>query len=242
MQIRIDVDGIVGNRIDPPYRSVEIDLDDARTDPPRWTDDRLCFVSHHCEPLEAARFEDQRTRYEAELHSLLWTQLGADQVFVFDHTLRAEDSGARPPSYHVHCDYNARSAQKRLVALRGEAEARRWAGDRFAIVNVWRPLSHPVSRAPIGFVRPASVSSSDWLDVDIVFADRVGQVRGLRHNPGHRWVLWPTMALDEAAVFATYANVGVDGVAHAAVELLDPPTDAPPRRSIESRAFVRWAR
>ncbi|MGH1346389.1 MAG: hypothetical protein ACRBN8_32780 [Nannocystales bacterium] len=31
----------------------------------------------------------------------------AEEVVVFDHTLRAEGGGMRPPSFHVHCDDNA---------------------------------------------------------------------------------------------------------------------------------------
>ncbi len=124
--------------------------------------------------------------------------------------------------------------------MTGEREAQRWHAGPFAVVNVWRPLAHPIQRAPIGFVRPGSVEPGDWLDVDIVFPDRRGQVRGLRYNPAHQWLVWPTMTVDEAAIFATYANEGVNGIAHAAVELLDAPPEAMPRQSIESRAFVRW--
>ena len=140
----------------------------------------------------------------------------------------------------MHCDYNAWSAHTRLSALLGEDASARWSNDHFAVVNVWRPLGEPVQRDPIGFVRPESVEPADWLDVDIVFPHRKGQVRGLRHAPGHRWIVMPKMAPTQAAVFATYVSDGVDGIAHAAVELPDAPVDAPVRRSLESRAFVRW--
>ncbi len=239
-EILIDVDGILGNRVDPPYSAVDVELEDGRITPPTWNEDRLVFVSAPRDPLRAATFDDERDAYEAQLRALLRTQLGATEVVVFDHTLRAEDGGFRPPSYHVHCDYNAWSARTRLQALLGRETAAGWSEGHFAVVNVWRPLGGPVVRAPIGFVRPCSVDPSDWLDVDIVFPDRRGQVRGLRHDPAHRWVYLPRMDLDEAAVFATYVSEGIDGIAHAAVELDSIPANAPPRHSIESRAFVRW--
>ncbi|MEM6991672.1 MAG: CmcJ/NvfI family oxidoreductase [Myxococcota bacterium] len=239
-QILIDSGGVSGNRIDPPYRAVEIALEDARIDPPTWSRDRLQFSSAPSVCLETGAFDRVRDDYEAELITLLRRQLAASEIVIFDHTHRSEVEGARPPSYHVHCDYNAWSARTRLSTLLGEDEARRWAQGPFGVVNVWRPREGPVQRAPIGFVRPHSVDAADWLDVDIVFPDRRGQIRGLRHDPAHRWLAMPQMRTDQVAIFATYHSEGIDGVPHAAVELLDGP-DAPPRRSIESRAFVRWA-
>ncbi len=248
-QILIDADGIAGNRIDPPYHWVDVALFDARRDPPSWQDDRLQFVEMPptelvtglATGLATDRFDALRDSYEIQLRGLLRTTLDATEVVVFDHTHRGPGAHARPPSHHVHCDYNAWSARTRLAALLGPATAEHWARGRFAVVNVWRPLSSPVQRDPIGFVRPRSVNPQDWLDVDIVFPDRRGQVRGLRHDPDHQWVYLPDMRTCDAAIFGTFVSEGIDGVAHAAVELRDGSGDAPARRSIESRAFVRWA-
>lgn len=154
--------------------------------------------------------------------------------------LRGGDPGARPPSHHVHCDYNASSAHKRMLELLGPERARQWMLGRYAIVNAWRPLVQPVERSPLGFVLPSSVASGDWVDVDIVFPDRRGQIRGLAWNPEHRWIYRDRMHPRETALFTVYASSGVTGVAHAAVELLEAPEDAPPRQSIESRMFVRF--
>jgi len=232
-RILIDAGGVVGNRIDPPYEWVDVRLHDARDDAPTWERDRVVFTGAPAVDLEAL------PEYEPRLRSLIAAQLEAEEVVVFDHTVRGPGAGARPPSHHVHCDYNAWSARTRMQTLLG-SRASSWADNEFAIVNVWRPIVETVHRDPIGFVLPRSVDPDDWLDVDIVFPDRKGQVRGLRHAPDHHWVTLPDMTPDQAAIFATYASAGIDGVAHAAVDLVDAPKDAPPRRSLESRAFVRW--
>ncbi len=243
-QILIDAGGVPGRRIDPDYQWMEVALENAR-DPgaaPSFADDGLCFVAAPACPVDPASFASQRAGYEAALIETLERELGAAEAVVFDHTIRAEDEGYRPPSYHVHCDYNANSAAQRLTDELGESRAALWQRGPFAVVNMWRPLAHPVQRAPLAFVRPSSVVASDWVDVDIVFPHRRGQIRGLAWSPAHRWVFLDRMQPDELAVFTVYANEGVAAVPHAAVQLGNAPENAPPRRSIESRLFVRFDR
>lgn len=242
-EILIDAGGVAGRRIDPDYRWVEVELADARVPElaPDFASEGLCFVVAPSCVGHPDAFAKLQAAYELELQALLERELGARECVVFDHTVRGElgESGTRPPSYHVHCDYNEHSAAKRLRELVGPDRAELWLGSRFAVVNVWRPLLAPVERAPIAFVRPASMAAQDWVDVDIVFPTRRGQIVGVAHNPGHRWVYLSAMRPAEVAVFCVYANTGVGGVAHAAVELVPTPLDARPRASLESRVFVR---
>ncbi len=241
-QILIDADGIRGNRIDPEYRWVEVELTNVRQDPraPTFADEGLCFVTAPSCLRAPEDFDARRSDYEDELCAMLETTLDAREVILFDHTLRGRGEGRRPPSFHVHCDYNAHSARKRMRERLGEERAATWSAGHFAVVNVWRPLLHPVERSPLGFVLPSSVAPRDWIEVDIVFPDRRGQVRGLRHAPDHRWIHLEHMRPDEAAIFTVYATHGVGGVPHAAIELVDGPEAARARQSIESRAFVRF--
>lgn len=241
-RILIDAGGVAGRRIDPEYRWVTVELCDARglESGPTFEEDGLCFVRGPTCLRGPAQFEGLRAEYEHELVRLLESRLGAREVVVFDHTIRVEGQGFRPPSYHVHCDYNAHSAAKRMVERLGEARAQQWQRGRFAIVNVWRPLGYAVERSPLGFVRPASMVADDWVEVDIIFPSRRGQIRGVAWNPAHRWVYLGGMQPLEAALFTVYANVGVVGVPHAAVELVGTPEHARPRQSVESRMFVRF--
>lgn len=246
-EILIDAGGVPGRRIDPDYVWREVELVDARVaeQAPSFAREGLCFVdAPSClerePPLTRAAFERLRPRYEAELAELLTRELGARASLIFDHTLRTESQHGegRPPSYHVHCDYNRYSASKRLRELLGAEQAARWLAGALAIVNVWRPLA-VVERAPIGFIRPRSMAPRDWVEVDIVFPDRRGQIRGVAYDPDHEWVWLSAMRPSEAALFTVYASHSVEGVAHAAVELVSEQPEARARRSVESRAFVR---
>ena len=241
--IQIDAGGLRGQRIDPRYREAEVELHDVRAEG-RITDfefgrDRLAFVDAPTCLDRPEALDTRREAYEAELCELLETHAGARELVIFDHTLRGPGAAARPPSHHIHCDYTAESATKRACELLGPERVASWLAGPFAIVNLWRPLVRPVTRDPIAFVDPATLDPEDWLRVDIVFPDRRGQVRGLRWRPTHRWVHLGAMRPSEVAIFAVYASAGIDGVAHGAVELLEPPGVGPPRLSIESRAFVR---
>jgi hypothetical protein len=240
-EILIDAGGVAGKRVDPSPCVREVELCDLRgvERRPSFASEGFAFV-HAPGPLSrASEFEAAGAEYERTLVELVETELDAEEVVVFDHTLRSEAEGARPPSHHVHCDYNERSARQRLLDFLGSARAAEWTRSRFALVNVWRPLEYPVERSPLGLVLPSSMSVEDWVDVDIVFPDRRGQVVGVLPDPAHRWVYLGGMRPDEAVIFTVYANTGVRGVAHSAVELLDAPASARPRKSIESRMFVR---
>ncbi|MCH9687757.1 MAG: hypothetical protein K0V04_40380 [Deltaproteobacteria bacterium] len=242
-RILIDADGVPGNRIDPEYHWMTVPLHDARApeDCPTFDRDGLRFVTAPTTLRSPEAFDEARPAYEIELRQLLSQQLGADEVVVFDHTLRTETNRFRPPSFHVHCDYTRRSADQRMLTLLGADRARAWHSCRFAIVNAWRPLVHPVERAPLGFVLPRSVAPEDWVDVDIIFPQRRGQIRGLAYSEGHRWTYLDRIRPEQVALFTVYANQGVSGVPHAAIDIVETHNDARPRQSIESRMFVRWA-
>jgi hypothetical protein len=62
----------------------------------------------------------------------------------------------------------------------------------------------------------------------------------VRFNPRHRWLYWRDMAPDELMIFRAY-NWGPDftpGLPHSAFHDPSVPEDAPPRISIEARAFA----
>lgn len=241
-EILIDAGGIAGNRVDPELNPVVVDLEDVRDAniDLQFTRDGLTFVRA---PSKIESFRDLdavKEAYDAELGELLAVETGGSEIVVFDHTLRIDDQGKRPPARHVHGDYNADSAQQRLVDILGEARAAAWAAGHFAIINVWRPIENVVEQAPLTFAHPATVAVDDWIDIDIVYPDRRGQITGLVWRPTHRWLYLSRMRPDEAAIFRVYDNGGRAAVAHSAAELLDDAGKSSPRQSIESRTLVRF--
>lgn len=192
-------------------------------------------------------FEDEaeiRAVYYPEMERLLRQATGASRVLVFDHNLRLDSgeaggrNGRRPPVRQVHNDYTQRSAPKRLADLLGPEAV---SPDRFAIVNVWRPIRGPVQTAPLALADARSVAPADLVPVDLVYPDRIGEIYHAAYNPRHRWVYYPRMERGEALLIKGHDS-RKDGRArfalHTAVDDPTTPPGAPPRESIEVRALV----
>ena len=179
-------------------------------------------------------------QYEEEVKSLIRQVAGITEVVVFDHTIRKHDEEIRPPARHVHGDYNDTSARKRLDDILSTDKANEWKQGRYCIINVWRPIDYPVEVAPLAFAAPESVAADDWLDIDIIYPDRKGQIRGLIYNPNHQWLYQSNMTPDDAVVFTVYDSDGRPAIAHSAVDLIAQPENARPRHSIETRSLARF--
>ncbi len=238
----LDAGGVAGNLISPELVATSVVLADNRT--------TTSSVSFACDAVEIMPLETQvrdfagdswKPNYDAELKAMLKDKLGAREVVVFDHTVRVDDPDAiRKPARNVHSDYSKDGAEQRLVDLVGAETAAEWAQGHFAFVNVWRPVEHAINSAPLGFVRPSSVDPSDWILLDLIYPDRVGQIMGLAGNPKHEWIYQSKMTPDEVAVFNIYDNQGLASIAHSALDMVEDPNITTIRKSIESRTLVRY--
>jgi len=184
--------------------------------------------------------------YQSEIESLLRLHTGARGVVAFDPTLRtsnadtAASAGYRPPVLRVHSDFTDRSAEQTLRDLKYEHRG----GDpsrRFAIFQVWRPLSEFVDRLPLALVDARSVQESDLFRVQRVYPGWVGELAYVAHRPEHRWYWFPGMTREEAVLFKVYDSLN-DGstarwVAHTAFVPKTSEVSAH-RESIEIRALV----
>jgi hypothetical protein len=184
--------------------------------------------------------------YEPEVRTLIEGATGARDVVVFDHTRRTDDRDVmlerklRDPARTVHNDYTERSARQRLRDLLGDAaDAKR--SQRFAIINVWRSMSGTVLRAPLALCDARTVGSEDLIAAVRHGRDRIGETYRLAYSARHRWYYFPWLEPLEAVLIKTFDSA-TDGRArfapHAAFESAAVPPDAPPRQSIESRAFA----
>jgi len=180
--------------------------------------------------------------YYPEAAALIRAETGATRVVIFDHTLRRDGGaggGLRAPVRRIHNDYTARSAPRRLGDIQG-TDALTEAAE-FAIVNVWRPLSGPVLTAPLAFADARSVDPADLVATDLIYPERVGEIYHARYNPAHQWVYYPRLERDEALLIKGHDSRR-DGRARLALHTAfdDPttPAGAPPRESIEIRAFA----
>jgi hypothetical protein len=204
------------------------------------------FVTHRTGVNDFYDEDEVRSRYYPETEELVKQSAGAKRVLVFDHTLRSADIAAREakmiggPVRNAHNDYTEWSGPQRVRDfLPGEAEE--LLKRRFAIVQTWRPIRHPVKREPLAIADARSIGTKELVVSKRIYPNRVGETYHMTFNPEHRWYYFPDMQRHEAIVFKTFDSER-DGrarwTAHCAFDDPTSPTDAPPRESIEMRTLA----
>jgi len=216
--------------------------------PGRFTLDRngFRFVRHDTKVADFFNEDEIRRVYYPEMVDLVKQESGASRVVVFDHTLRTADDEERAARKirevvrRVHNDYTEWSAPQRVRdILPDEAEA--LLARRFAVVQVWRPIRHPVETFPLAIADAQSLATEDLVVSERRAPNRIGQTYAITYNPAHRWYWFPRQRRDEAIVFKVYDSLK-DGrarwTAHTAFEDPTSPPNARPRESIEIRTLA----
>ena len=234
------------------YQKVEVTIRDARTANGSFALEREGFtLTTEGSAVSDFYDEDEVQRvYSPEVERLVKQASGAAEVLVFDHTIRVADDTlrserkVREPVHVAHNDYTNRSAPQRVRDLLPAERAEALLEHRFAVVQIWRPIAGPVQDRPLAICDAQSIDDGDFMLTDLVYADRVGEVMQLTHNPGHRWFYFPDMDPGEALIFKTFDSVD-DGrarfTAHTAFADPNAPADVRPRQSIESRTLAFFA-
>ena len=208
--------------------------------------DGFRFVDH---PTRMANFFDEdeiKRTYYPEMIELVKAQSGAKRVVVFDHTLRTADDALREEKKirevvrRAHNDYTEWSGPQRLRDVLPD-EAEELLKRRFAIIQVWRPIRHPVETHPLAIADARSVAFEDFVISERRYPNRIGQTYAIAYNPKHYWYWFPLMRRDEALVFKVYDSAK-DGrarwTAHTAFDDPTSPPNARPRESIEIRTLA----
>jgi hypothetical protein len=208
--------------------------------------DGFRFVRHDTKVGDFFDEEEVRSLYYREMVDLVKQESGAARVVVFDHTLRTADDELREARKirevvrRVHNDYTEWSGPQRVRDILPD-EADDLLRRRFAIIQVWRPIRHPVESFPLAICDARTVSPDDFVIAERRYPDRIGQTYAITYNPGHAWYWFPRMRRDEALVFKVYDSLK-DGrarwTAHTAFEDPTSPPNARPRESIEIRTLA----
>ena len=187
--------------------------------------------------------------YYPEIEALLKEATGAEKVVVFDHQVRniamskLGERNAREYVRTVHNDYTAKSGPRRVRDHLPPAEADERLSNRFAEINVWRPIRGPIESTPLAVCDAQSIEPKDFVPTDLVYRDKVGEVYRFTYNSNHRWSYFPSLERNEAILLKCYDSKE-DGrarfTAHTAFDDPNSPPDAAPRESIEVRALVFW--
>ena len=233
-----------------PHKSWVEDIR-GREEPLSLDRNGLAFVTHPAPLLDFYDAEQVRSVYYPQAAALVKEATGADWVHIFDHNLRSK---ARVPEDHVtrreaiqnpvksvHNDYTETSAPQRIRDLFPERAECLLRG-RYAMINVWRPISGPVVQTPFAVIDAVSIDVQDFIPNDLVYEDRTGQIYMVKHNPEHRWLYLSQQCPHEVMLLKCYdsdATVAARYTAHSAFEL--PKVDdreLPARESIEARAIA----
>jgi hypothetical protein len=204
------------------------------------------FVRHDTAVADFFDPAEVKRVYYPEMEALIKAETGAARVVVFDHTLRTADDAfreahkIREPVQRVHNDYTEWSGPQRVRdVLPDEAEA--LLKRRFAIVQTWRPVRHPIESFPLAIADATSLAPGDLVVSERRYPNRIGQTYAITYNPGHRWFWFPRMRRNEAIVFKVYDSLK-DGrarwTAHTAFDDPTAPPNARPRESIEIRTLA----
>jgi len=242
--------GIPLQNIELDAHCVSIHNGRSRSSDPSLDREGFAFIT---QPSTVRDFFDQdeiRQFYYPEAERLLQVATGASKVFVFDHNLRNTQrarqgvEGVKEPVRRVHNDFTAKSGYRRsrdeLIAL-GIENPDELLQHRFSIVNLWRPIVHPVEESPIAVCSAASIAPSDWVPADLIYRDRVGETYLVTYNPAHQWFYFPRMQPDEVLLikcFDSSETVTARFTAHTAFDDPTSPPDATSRASIELRSLV----
>src|SRR5262252_3281266 len=199
------------------------------------------FVRHDTRVKEFFDEGEIKRVYYPEMEALIKAESGAKRVVVFDHTLRTADDAERAERKirevvpRVHNDYTEWSGPQRVRDLLPD-ETDELLKRRFAIIQVWRPIRHPVESFPLAICDARTLSPDDLVISERIYPNRVGQTYVITYNPAHVWYWFPRMRREEALVFKVFDSAK-DGrarwTAHTAFDDPTAPPNAHPRESIE---------
>src|ERR1700674_2144319 len=226
-----------------------VPIHDGRAVRHQMTLDRQGFVLRRHETAVSNFFDQAEVRsiYYPEVEQLLMETTGAARAVAFEHDVRCASTaergatGAREAVRVVHDDYTEKSAPERVrLYLPHEAEA--LLKERFAVINVWRPIKGPVLDTPLAVCDAQSIAEEDVIPTE----------EGVKHevylfnfSRNHRWYYFSAMTTNEVLLLKCFDSIK-DGrarlTAHSAFDLPAVPAQVQARQSIEVRALVFFPR
>ncbi len=226
----------------------DFNVHDARSLKTEPTLDREGFSMHSFSTDFDDYFDTERVRaqFYDEVCALVRSATGASRVEAFDHNIRCDPmaeagkNGAQHAVRFAHNDYTERSGPTRVRDLFPN-DADSLLARRFAVINVWKPISVVADDMPLAVCDARSIADGELLATDLKYSGRTGEIYSLAHNPQHRWYYYPRMRPDEVMLLKCFDSE-TDGrarfTAHSAFANPAAATDAAPRESIEVRTMA----
>lgn len=230
------------------YETREVEVINARPFADRFTLDREGFALTRGGTVVTDFYDDDQVHsvYYPEMEALVKRATGADEVIVFDHTIRVQDEGkrvthkVRGPVSGVHNDFTVNSAPQRVRDLLPPDEAEARLAKRYGSINIWRPLREPVQNRHLVVCGYGDMKEANLIASERHYGDRVGGIYRLTYDPKQRWYYFPDMMCDEVILLKCFDSL-TDGTArwtaHGSFEDPTAPADAAGRESIEIRTL-----
>ena len=184
--------------------------------------------------------------YYDEMTALIRRLTRADEVLIFQHVVRTEDTTDFNKAYarFVHCDYSLQDARKN-AATRFEREGvdldrgQRW---EFAYYNTWQPIEREVQQNPLAMIDARSMGDDDVVDYYYTGYGQKALTSMPVANPDHKFFYFPLMQTSEILVLKQLdTRPGrASRCAHTSFDL-EAPAGALGRRSIEVRLMCAFS-
>ena len=157
-----------------------------------------------------------------------------------------------------HNDYTPKSAPQRILDLAKptgqggsytltdqpvltQEEAEAYVKGRYVFINAWRNISdEPICDQHLAVCDGTSIDKDDFLEMDLCYEDRTGEIFAFSHKERHQWIYFPNMVKEEVMMLKCYDSDPTKGcqyTAHMAIK--DPKAPANyHRESIEVRTIA----
>ncbi|KAK4555131.1 hypothetical protein LTR86_007897 [Recurvomyces mirabilis] len=192
--------------------------------------------------------------YLPELETLLKREVdGCDEILFYDARIRQEgDEGLRveglsynPFARQVHTDNTDRSVLEKIRDLM-EMKADYLLNGRARIINIWRPIKHPVYDCGLAIADGSKLRQGDVMECDRHRADsgEYWDTMGVvQYRPGFEWYYCSEQEEEDVILFKNYdsaTDVKARICLHTAFDIPAEviPPGAATRESIEVRALV----
>jgi len=204
------------------------------------------FVKHVSAEKDFVDDEKIRNVYYKEVEELLKKHTGAKRVYVFDHTIRrnntdsTENRDLRGPVERVHIDQTFEASVARVRRHLGD-DAERLLKSRVRIINVWRPIGHAVAHKPLAVADWRTLNvERDLVSSRLIYPDYAGSNYTVRYNPQLKWHYLADQTPEEVTLIKCFDSD--EGKArltpHTAFLDKTSPESAPSRQSIEVRSLI----
>lgn len=234
-----------------------VTITDVRDEAPSLGREGFVLVPHlsSLSDLELIEEDPEVDRcYSEEMSALLQRVTGAHRVLMLGGGKKRYGESATAklaplrnakPARYVHGDVTDRSGPMQAAGFCSMLGLDLSAFSRWALVNMWRPITMPPHDIPLAVCDARSIVDADTVPV-VAMTEVRGfgrfdfETAGYLYNPSHRWCWFPDMTPSEVLVFMTHDSdpSRPHRVAHSAFTDPGCPPVATTRASVEMRGLV----